>query len=245
MFDRRYADDDYSGIERALVDFVGPAPRHVLEIGCGTGYWLGQLQKLDISATGIDPSQPMLSRARARLDSSRVIRARAEALPFRKGAFDRLFSINAHHHFADKRRAIEEALRVLQPGGVLMMIALDPHAGMDQWWIYDYFPGTLDIDKQRYPSCVQLREWMRSAGFVNTHTCEVQHLPGDVSAREALENGTVDPRHTSQLAVLTADEFAAGIARIRAALALDGGTRLSADLRVYGTFGVAGEGKDA
>ena len=238
-YDRRYEDEDYSGIEQALVDFVGSSSQRVLEVGCGTGHWLWKLQKLNISAIGVDPAWPMLSRARARLGSGGVIRARAEDLPFRSGVFDRLFSINAHHHFTDKRRAIEEAHRVLRPGGTLMLIALDPHTGVDQWWIYDYFPGTLDIDKERYPSCGQIRAWMNAAGFADTHTREVQHLPGDVSAHEALESGVVDPVHTSQLAVLTADEFSAGVGRIRAALARDGNTRLLADLRMYGTYGIA------
>jgi SAM-dependent methyltransferase len=239
-YDRRYDADDYTGIERALSEFVGPRRQRVLEIGCGTGHWLRQLQHLNVSAMGVDPSWPMLSRARAKLGPGRLIRACAENLPFANGRFDSTFSINAHHHFSDKHKAIEETRRVLRPGGALMMIALDPHAGADQWWVYDYFAGTLEIDKQRYPSCEQLRGWMRSAGFVDTRTCEVQHLPGDVSARDALETEIVDPGHTSQLAVLTADEFAAGVARIRAALVRDPRLRLSADLRVYGTFGIAG-----
>ena len=39
-YDRRYAEDDYSGIERALIDFLGSPARHVLQVGCGTGHWL-------------------------------------------------------------------------------------------------------------------------------------------------------------------------------------------------------------
>ena len=238
-YDRRYDDEDYSGIEEALVDFVSNASQRVLEIGCGTGHWLQQLQKLNIRAMGVDPSWPMLSRARAKFDSGRLIRARAEHLPLANGRFDRIFSINAHHHFSDKRTAIYEAHRLLHPGGALMLVALDPHTGVDQWWVYDYFDGTREIDKQRYPSCEHIRAWMNAAGFKDTYTREVQHLPGDASARHALETGIVDPGHTSQLAVLTADEFSRGVARIRAALVRDADLRLSADLRLYGTFGTA------
>ena len=238
-YDRRYEDDDYSGIEEALVNFVGHTSRRVLEVGCGTGHWLRQLQTLNLGVMGVDPSWPMLSRARVKVDSGRVIGARAEDLPFADGQFDKLFCINAHHHFADKRKAVHEAHRVLRTGGALMMVALDPHAGVDRWWIYDYFHGTLDIDKERYPSCKQIREWMIQAGFVETHSSEVQHLPDDVSAQEALTSGVITPGRTSQLAVLTGDEFSAGITRIRTALAEDPTMRLTADLRVYGTFGVA------
>lgn len=118
-----------------------------------------------------------------------------------------------------------------------MTIALDPHTGIDQWWVYDYFDGTLDIDRQRYPSCDQLRAWMRDAGLSNVDTREVQHLPGDVTARDALQKGIVSPDHTSQLAVLTREEFETGIARIRSALHENEAVRLTADLRVYATYG--------
>ena len=58
-----------------------------------------------------------------------------------------------------------------------MTVALDPHTGTDQWWVYDYFEGTLEIDRQRYPSCDQIREWMSDAGFVDTFSREYSTSP--------------------------------------------------------------------
>ena len=165
------------------------------------------------------------------------MRSPAENLPFADGQFDRVFSINAHHHFADKRLAFHEARRVLRSGGAIMTVALDPHTDADQWWVYDYFDGTLEIDQERYPSCYQLREWMREAGFAATVTHEVQYFPDDISAEAAFRNGIVAPDYTSQLAVLTNDEFSAGVRRIQEALTRDAATRLTADLRVYATYG--------
>ena len=52
-YDHRYDDEDYSGIEQALVDFAGPAPIRVVELGCGTGHWLAQLRCRHIEAAGI------------------------------------------------------------------------------------------------------------------------------------------------------------------------------------------------
>ena len=38
-YDRRYEDNDYSGVEDALVAFMGPTlDVRVLEVGCGTGH---------------------------------------------------------------------------------------------------------------------------------------------------------------------------------------------------------------
>lgn len=118
-----------------------------------------------------------------------------------------------------------------------MTVALDPHNGTDRWWVYEYFDGTREIDKERYPSCAQIRGWMNTAGFSDTFTSEIQHLPGDAAAAEALLNGMVTPGHTSQLAVLTREEFSAGVERIRAAIHNNSELRLTADLRVYATYG--------
>jgi ubiquinone/menaquinone biosynthesis C-methylase UbiE len=237
-YDRRYIEEDYGDIERALVAFIGNSGRRVLEVGCGTGHWLQRLQ-LPNMAVEIDLSSAMLSRARAKVASGRLIQGRAEHLPFVDSSFDRLFCINAHHHFADKRHFLKEARRVLGTGGSVMAIALDPHNGADQWWVYDYFDGTLDIDKARYPSCEQLRTWMNETGFADTYTREVLHLPGDMSASDALGKRIITPDYTSQLAVLTRPEYDAGIARIRAALGRNDALRLSSDLRIYATYGTA------
>lgn len=237
-YDHRYIDEDYSGIRQALLDFIGSADRRVLEVGCGTGHWLQGL--LPIEAVGVDLSRLMLLRAIPKIPRRRLVQARAEELPFENGSFDRLFTINAHHHFSDKPQFFREARRVLAPSGSFVTIALDPHTGTDQWWVYDYFESTRDIDRERYPSCEQIRTWMREVGFADVHTREVQHLPGDADAREALQSGIVSPDHTSQLAVLTQQEFNSGLNRIRAALERDSSLRLSADLRVYATHGVLG-----
>jgi SAM-dependent methyltransferase len=232
-YDRRYVNEDYSGIERALLEFIGTASQQVLEVGCGTGHWLQLLNSRNLVATGIDLSWGMLSSARAKLTTRRLTQGCAEHLPFNSPNFDRVFCVNAHHHFANKPHFFAEARRVLRPGGLLMTIALDPHTGTDQWWVYDYFDGTLAIDKERYPSCEQIRDWMGNAGFTDTYSFEVQHEPGQVAAQAALQNGMITPAYTSQLAVLSREEFSEGLERIEAALAKDKSLRLCADLRLY------------
>lgn len=238
-YDQRYLDEDYAPVERELFEFISPNPLGVLEVGCGTGHWLHRLQDRHISATGADSSDAMLSLARGKVPDGRLIRGLAEELPFKDGQFDRLFCINAFHHFADKRRALEEARRVLRVGGAMMTVALDPHSRRDRWWIYDYFPSTLEIDRERYPSCRQIRTLMGAAGFRHADTREVMHFRENVLAAEAMQSGMIRRVSTSQLAVLTSEEFSAGVARIRAAVANDSTTRLFADLRVYATYGVA------
>ena len=124
-----------------------------------------------------------------------------------------------------------------------MTVALDPHNGSDRWWIYDYFEPTRDIDRSRYPAVSKIREWMGSVGFVDCSTHEVQHLPVRLNARTAFAQGRLDRDATSQLSVLTDEQYRHGIERLQRAIeaAEEAGQTLDirADLRLYATFGTA------
>jgi ubiquinone/menaquinone biosynthesis C-methylase UbiE len=242
-YDRRYLINDYSGIQEALLAFVDALPtRRVLEVGCGTGHWLRVLSERGVRVAGVDASWNMLDYAHDQAPRAAIAHAKAEYLPWSSEKFDRLFCINAFHHFEDKVRFLEEARRVLAPGGKIMTIGLDPHAGIDSWYVYEYFEPVLEIDKRRYPASSKIRAWMQTVGFSNVRTSEVQHLPAQFSARTAFEEGRLARRMTSQFAVLSDEQYERGINRIRrdleAAEARGGTLLLSADLRVYGTYGV-------
>jgi hypothetical protein len=48
-YDRRYVQNDYSGVAKALTDFAGSeSAGRVLEVGCGTGHWLRLLAEKGI-----------------------------------------------------------------------------------------------------------------------------------------------------------------------------------------------------
>jgi ubiquinone/menaquinone biosynthesis C-methylase UbiE len=243
-YDRRYQENDYSGVEAALIAFVGEQfDQRVLEVGCGTGHWLRSFGGGGIRVTGLDASARMLAYARTQAPRATLAQGSAECLPWASESFDRVFCINAFHHFHDKVAFLTEAVRVLRPGGLMMTVGLDPHAGVDQWYIYDYFDNVLEIDRRRYPASSQIREWMRSAGFAGCVTREIQHLPIRLAARAALEQGRLDKSMTSQLSVLTDEQYRQGIDRVREAVesaeVRGESLYLSADLRLYATFGAA------
>ena len=241
-FDRRYLENDYSGVERALQVFVGAAfTGRVLEVGCGTGHWLRLLGENAIRVAGVDVSGSMLAFARTTARDAVIAQARAEQLPWADRTFERVFCINALHHFEDKLGFFSEARRVLVPGGQIMTVGLDPHTGTDHWYIYEYFEPVLAIDKLRYPASHQIRDWLCALRYLDVCTSEVQHLPVRLSARAAIEQGRLDKGVTSQLAVLPDDEYQRGVERIRRALesaeALGESLWLTADLRLYATCG--------
>jgi ubiquinone/menaquinone biosynthesis C-methylase UbiE len=103
-----------------------PAPRRVLDVGCGTGYLLRQLAARAPGAAelaGIDPAPAMIEAARALADDERLSFAAgvAERLPFPDGHFDLLVSTTSFDHWADQQRGLTECARVLAPGGQLVL----------------------------------------------------------------------------------------------------------------------------
>jgi ubiquinone/menaquinone biosynthesis C-methylase UbiE len=240
-YDGRYERNDYSGIERTLTTFVSQAPRphplSALEVGCGTGHWLRVVHESGIDTAGVDPSEQMLRIAHTRLPGARLVRARAEALPCRTASLDRVFCVNALHHFSDRVAFFREARRVLSDGGALLTIGLDPHTGLDRWWIYDYFPTALIADRRRYLPAERIRELMEAAGFSRCETTEVQHMPARMTVDAAARRGFLTRTSTSQLMVISDAEYEAGLKRIRNEDAdLPDGKVLHSDLRVFGTI---------
>ena len=122
-YDRRYDLHDYAGVREALLNFVGgaSAAAAIVEVGCGTGHWLAMLHPALLA--GVEPSAAMIERARASAPHAQLVRAAAERLPWRDATFDRVYVINALHHFADRTAFFAEALRVLKPAGGLLTIS--------------------------------------------------------------------------------------------------------------------------
>jgi ubiquinone/menaquinone biosynthesis C-methylase UbiE len=238
-YDRRYAEYEYGGIEALLDDFVD-AQHVALEVGCGTGHWVGRMRARAPQSFGLDPSAGMLGKAIERLGPAGLLRARAEALPFREATLDRVVAINALHHFSDPSAFAHEAARALRSAGRVAIVGLDvcPDTA---WFIYDYFPRTRALDVARYPTTEMLTQWLQEAGFENCETRLAHRITLDASARDYLARNLIGKHVTSQLTLLSDEEYEEGLASIRAAAfrAEERGEdlRLKADLRLSAVLG--------
>ena len=243
-FDTRYRLYAYDGVRETVLDFVGAHTTAALEVGCGTGHWLAVVANAASerrTLVGLDPSAAMLARARVVVPSVDLVRARAEELPWPDATFDRLFCVNALHHFTDRNRFFAEARRVLKPGGGLLTIGKDPHTDRDEWWVYDYFEETRALDRERLARVRTLRGEMALAGFAWTESAEADRVEAVQPASEALASGAIDPSFTSQLTVLSAEEFSRGAEKLRQASdAVAGELQLVTDFRLYATIGWVG-----
>ena len=97
----------------------------VLEIACGPGLTLLELAASGFSVTGLefDPELCRLAQAAARhfrLDA-RIVAADACRLPFADRSFDVVFSRSFFEHVYDVDLALSEQIRILRPGGLLVV----------------------------------------------------------------------------------------------------------------------------
>lgn len=100
------------------------AQRRILDIGCGVGEYVRHLREIPASVIGIDVDVKRV-RAGARSDDGvpDLLVGAAEALPFSTGAFDVVLLNEVIEHVQDDHATLEEALRVLSPGGHVVIYA--------------------------------------------------------------------------------------------------------------------------
>lgn len=108
----------------------------VLEVGCGPGSFAEDIENVDL--TCLDPSPEMLKVAKVRVNTARsargeepaeYVQAIAESIPLPDNTFDRVFCLFSFRDFQDKGKGLQEILRVLKPGGQLVIC----DAGKANW----------------------------------------------------------------------------------------------------------------
>lgn len=222
-FNERYKIGAYrpEGIASTLLNLIHKTgAEKVLEVGCGTGHWLSILED-KAKVVGLDPSRNLLRKAVEQKGKFSLIQGDVSLLPFRSQSFDVVFCVNALHHFKHPLAFIAAAYKVLKENGVLAVIGMNPHPLQDRWFIYDYFPGTLEADLKRYPSPGAITDWMIAAGFGKIQWQVGEHILNDKRGDEVL---SLTQEFTSQLTLLSSEEFAKGKAQIEADLRKAGKT---------------------
>jgi 2-polyprenyl-6-hydroxyphenyl methylase/3-demethylubiquinone-9 3-methyltransferase len=135
---------------------------HVLDVGCGTGAFSLTASRRGGVVTSLDIGTRLLARARAK-GVPKVVAGDAIVLPFADGRFDVVLSSECIEHTTDPRRAVAEMVRVLRPGGRLVVtcpnrfwhwsvrvanaLNLRPYRGLENW-----------------PSWTTLEAWVEASG---------------------------------------------------------------------------------
>jgi SAM-dependent methyltransferase len=116
-------------------------PLDVADVGCGEGYLTLEAARWARSVIGIDRSDEVLERARALASRRRVNNVQWKKgdlarLPLRDASIDVTLLSQSLHHAADPEDALAEAVRVLRPGGRVLLLDLREH---DQAWVRNRF----------------------------------------------------------------------------------------------------------
>lgn len=130
--------------------------KDVLEVACGAGQGLGYLASLARRVDGGDISARVLEQARRHYGERVTLRQfSAENIPYPDGSFDVVLIFEAIYYLRDAQQFIQEARRVLRPGGHLLIVT----ANKD---LFDFTPSPYSV---RYYGVVELQTLLATAGF--------------------------------------------------------------------------------
>jgi ubiquinone/menaquinone biosynthesis C-methylase UbiE len=105
-----------------------PVPLRVLDVGCGSGALLRQMNARlpnALELVGVDPAIEMVRIAQDRAEGiEQFVQANAEQLPFEDDHFDLIVSTSSFDHWRDQLRGITEVERVLHPSGRFVLADL-------------------------------------------------------------------------------------------------------------------------
>ena len=163
---------------RALGHLLPPV--RVADLGCGEGYLTIETSRWASKVIAVDRSPSVLRRAQdlaSRRNVTNVVwkTGELEKLPLRDGSVDIALMSQALHHAADPEKALAEAVRILGPGGKILLLDLREHE--ESWVRQKLGDKWLGFSEER------LRKLLTGAGL--------EHIKLSVGARRTGDPFTV------------------------------------------------------
>lgn len=140
---------------------AGVAPTRALDVACGGGFSTRALASAGHRVVASDLTSASLVAARGALSDVAQVTwtaAAAERLPVRSDSMGLVASRIAPHHFADPAAYVDEAARVLTPGGLFLLVdTTGPEDDALRVWLDD-------VERRRDPSHLRVRppSWWRA-----------------------------------------------------------------------------------
>ena len=134
----------------------------VVNVGAGAGSY----EPSDRKVVAVEPSWVMLRQRGA--SAARAVRASASGLPFADESFDASLAILTIHHWPDLELGLRELRRVARRKTVVLTHDLSAA----EFWLTDYFPEILDVERWSLPSLATLR---RQLGCIEVLDVPIPH----------------------------------------------------------------------
>lgn len=168
---------------------------HLLEIGCGRGYYEGFLSYVypSLRITAIDQNTTYLTTAKQYTQSKRVTFEVGDALhlKYKRNSFNGILASEVLEHLSDDAKALEEMYRVVKPGGIVMItvpnasypLLWDPlnyvlerfagsHIPKDIWWLAGIWADHVRLyTKQQLVTVCQRAGFTIESIYFSTHYC--------------------------------------------------------------------------
>jgi ubiquinone/menaquinone biosynthesis C-methylase UbiE len=156
--------------QRLMLDMMGKlAGARLLDVGCGDGLLVCGVAAKGADAMGVDPDPAMLATARSRIATAEVratfLEGRIERLPFPDASFDVVASVTVLCFVPDAAGAVREMVRVLRPGGRLVL------GELGRWSVWAVLRrvrgwlGSTTWKSARFRTSAELRALVEQAGL--------------------------------------------------------------------------------
>ena len=142
----------------------------ILDVACGPGIIACEYAKLVSHVTGIDITPSLIERAKSvqkeqGLDNIEWKVGDVSNLPFNDESFSIVMTRASFHHIVDRKRVLEEMIRVCKIGGKVLIVEVTPHNDKKEAFNH--------VEKLREPSYTnawtleELTKTMKELGAVN------------------------------------------------------------------------------
>ncbi|MGH3656798.1 MAG: class I SAM-dependent methyltransferase [Micromonosporaceae bacterium] len=214
---RHLAEDGLTAWRAAVTRHLDPQHgMRVLDLGAGTGSWARSFTTWfpGIEVVAVEPSEAM----RARSVFHPVVAGDAARIPLDDGSVDAAWISTVIHHVPDLSTAAHELSRVLRPGAPVLIRSA--FAGRHQAiTLFRFFPEAIRV-LDTYPSVAEVEAGFATAGFAAACLEQVPQVTA-ASLREAAT--TIRREAHTPLQLITAEEYALGVARLREAAQVEAG----------------------
>ncbi|MDZ7279035.1 malonyl-ACP O-methyltransferase BioC [Pantoea eucrina] len=182
--------EQYATLQRLSGDTLAalaPADygRHLLDAGCGTGWYSRYWHQRGHHVTALDISPQMLHTARERHSAHHYLQGDIDALPLATGSVDGVWSNLAVQWSSDLRTALRQFQRVLRPGGIALFSTLLSGSLPELHQAWAPLDGRRHAN--RFLSDAQVRRASTGLGLRVQRQCITLHFPSALGAMRSLK----------------------------------------------------------